>query len=539
MIIFVSDAFVEHYKGGGELTTQAIIDASYFPVNRILSSKVSVEVMEKHKNSYWIFGNFSGLSRECLLYAIKNLDYSIIEFDYKFCKLRSVKKHIAFEGSCECQNDIHGKLIATFFAKSKTNFWMSKNQFTKYKDLFPFLKEDKNIVLSSVFDKNTVNFITSLDTSNKNDKWIILDSPSWIKGKEETVKYAKENNLEYELVWNLGYTDLLKKLASSKGLLFMPLGADTCPRLTIEAKLLNCELILNEDVQHKDEPWFENRETILEYLSTRGSFFWKRIEVLAKENLNLNTLESLLDTKFKIIVPFYNAEDWIQKCVNSLKNQNYKNFECHMIDDISTDASLELVKEAVEGDERFKIVKNKKKNYALKNIYEAIKSSNCADDDVIILLDGDDWLASSHTLSTLANVYDSSNCWMTYGSYVYNPHGVRGVEPSKYPQEIVQNNSFREDTWRASHLRSFKYKVWKKLKAKDLKDNNGSFYKMAYDQAIMLPLLEMCGERAEYVSETLYVYNKQNPLNVDKIKAQEQFKTAQEIRKKEKYDRLK
>ena len=147
MIIFVSDAFVEHYKGGGELTTQAIIDASYFPVNRILSSKVSVEVMEKHKNSYWIFGNFSGLSRECLLYAIKNLDYSIIEFDYKFCKLRSVKKHIAFEGSCECQNDIHGKLIATFFAKSKTNFGCPRISLQSIKICSLSLKKTKILCL--------------------------------------------------------------------------------------------------------------------------------------------------------------------------------------------------------------------------------------------------------------------------------------------------------------------------------------------------------------------------------------------------------
>ena len=61
---------------------------------------------------------------------------------------------------------------------------------------------------------------------------------------------------------------------------------------------------------------------------------------------------------------------------------------------------------------------------------------------------------------------------------------------------------------------------------------------MAYDQAIMLPLLEMAGQRAKYVKDTLYVYNKQNPLNVDKIKAQEQHQTAQAIRAKNKYKRL-
>ena len=61
---------------------------------------------------------------------------------------------------------------------------------------------------------------------------------------------------------------------------------------------------------------------------------------------------------------------------------------------------------------------------------------------------------------------------------------------------------------------------------------------MAYDQAIMLPLLELAGTKAAYVEESLYVYNKENPLNVDKIKAQKQFDTAQEIRRKSAYERL-
>jgi len=60
---------------------------------------------------------------------------------------------------------------------------------------------------------------------------------------------------------------------------------------------------------------------------------------------------------------------------------------------------------------------------------------------------------------------------------------------------------------------------------------------MAYDQAIMLPLLEMSAERSVYVKDTLYVYNKNNPLNVDKIKAQEQLAIANEVRSKAPYDR--
>ena len=127
---------------------------------------------------------------------------------------------------------------------------------------------------------------------------------------------------------------------------------------------------------------------------------------------------------------------------------------------------------------------------------------------------------------------------MTYGSYVYNPQGTRGVEPSEYPKDIIEQNLFRKDMWRASHLRSFKHELWKNLDQNDLKDEEGNFYKMTYDQAIMLPLLEMAGHNCSFVEDTLYVYNKENPLNVDKNKGQEQYELAQKIRSKKPYARL-
>ena len=41
MIIFVSDMFADEYKGGAELTTEAIIKASLFPCNKILSKTIT------------------------------------------------------------------------------------------------------------------------------------------------------------------------------------------------------------------------------------------------------------------------------------------------------------------------------------------------------------------------------------------------------------------------------------------------------------------------------------------------------------------
>tara|TARA_R100000008_G_C3581431_1_gene168808 strand:+ start:418 stop:2028 length:1611 start_codon:yes stop_codon:yes gene_type:complete len=536
MIIFVSDAFSQHYTGGAELTTDAIIDASLYPVNKVLSRQVTLDVMEKNKDCFWIFGNFTQVPVSCLLYAAKNLSYSVIEYDYKFCVFRSVKKHELNNNECNCSTSPHGKMVAAFLARSKMNFWMSREQKDFYISYFPFLKN--NFVLNSVFSQETLRSLKSLDTSKKNNKWLILDSPSWIKGKEKAVKYAEENSLEYELVWGIKHEDMLQKLALSKGLILLPEARDTCPRLAMEAKALDCELILNENVQHKNEDWFQTKELMFSHLEKNANIFWKKIEEVSQKELNITKQKTVSKQKIKVIVPFYNAQDWLAKCVKSLKMQDHESFECFLIDDISTDESLSVVTDAVGADNRFTIVKNTNKGYALKNIADTLENNNFNDEDVVVLLDGDDWLASTYSLSTLASTYDKEECFLTYGSYVYNPSGARGVEPSQYPDHVVENNSFREDSWRASHLRSFKYSLWKHIRQKDLKDTDGEYYKMTYDQAIMLPLLELAGEKSHYIYDTLYVYNKANPLNVDKIKQKKQYELSLKIRQKSRYKPL-
>ena len=50
-----------------------------------------------------------------------------------------------------------------------------------------------------------------------------------------------------------------------------------------------------------------------------------------------------MNSHFKIIVPLYNVQEWIKLCLRSIKGQTYRNFECIIIDDISTDNSVEII----------------------------------------------------------------------------------------------------------------------------------------------------------------------------------------------------
>ncbi len=243
--------------------------------------------------------------------------------------------------------------------------------------------------------------------------------------------------------------------------------------------------------------------------------------------------------KFKVVIPMYNISKWIEKTVGSIMEQKYKNFEAIIIDDISTDNSFELVHELTKDDDRFTVIKNTEKKFALRNIYEGIERLSPDPDDIIVTLDGDDWLATPLVLAKLAQFYSRNDCWLTYGSYMEYPSGIRGPFAKQIPSHVVESASYRTHEWCSSHLRTFKYGLWSEINRDDLLDKEGNFYRMAWDLAFMLPMLEMSGERAMHIPDMLYVYNVGNPLNDHKVDNSYQIRLEHEIRSKPKYSRLK
>ena len=115
---------------------------------------------------------------------------------------------------------------------------MSEKQKNMIREKVKVLKEENCEVLSSVFSNGDLRFIFSLKDNEKDNKYLILDSVSPVKPSTLAVAYAEENNLEYELISDLQYHELLIKMSTSKGLIFLPQASDTCLRLVMEAKML-------------------------------------------------------------------------------------------------------------------------------------------------------------------------------------------------------------------------------------------------------------------------------------------------------------
>lgn len=245
-----------------------------------------------------------------------------------------------------------------------------------------------------------------------------------------------------------------------------------------------------------------------------------------------------MNNHFKIIIPLYNVEKWIKVCLRSVRIQSYKNFECIILDDISTDNTSEIIKKEIANDPRFKLISNTEKAFALKNIYDGINFSNPKSEDIIITLDGDDWLAGKDVLKKLNEIYNQQACWITYGSYAEYPGNRRGKFSKKIPDHVIATASFRKHEWCSSHLRTFKFHLWNRIKKADLLDSEGQFYRMTWDLAFMFPMLEMASFKSHYVEDIMYIYNVDNPLNDHKIDNSYQRKLETEIRSKTKYKKI-
>jgi glycosyltransferase involved in cell wall biosynthesis/SAM-dependent methyltransferase len=238
--------------------------------------------------------------------------------------------------------------------------------------------------------------------------------------------------------------------------------------------------------------------------------------------------------KFVIVIPSYNNSKWCVQNINSALSQNYDQFRIIFTDDCSSDDTFTKVSEAVNASPRadkVTLIKNVNRIGALANLYNMIHS--CDDDEIILTLDGDDWFPDDNVLNRLKQIYSSRDIWMTYGQYKNSTDGSTGVA-APYPPHIVNTGAFRHTTWGASHLRTFYAWLFKKINKEDLQQN-GNFFQMTWDFAIMFPMLEMSGDHSQFLSDILYVYNLDNPINDHKVSRQLQQSLDSYIRNMPKY----
>ncbi len=139
------------------------------------------------------------------------------------------------------------------------------------------------------------------------------------------------------------------------------------------------------------------------------------------------------------------------------------------------------------------------------NWYETIAKLH--PNTIVALLDGDDWLAHERVAEIVIKAHEAG-ALVTYGSYITSD-GEKGICAPH------MRGDYRRESWRASHLKTFRAGLFHKLAQEDLQVD-GRWLDVAADVAAMIPLMEMAGhERVMFCSEILYVYHRPSSYEIN------------------------
>lgn len=167
-----------------------------------------------------------------------------------------------------------------------------------------------------------------------------------------------------------------------------------------------------------------------------------------------------------IIVPIYNAEKNLRRCLDSIKNQTFKDIEVILVNDGSKDGSGKICDEYVQKDNRFKVI-HKDNNGVSAARNDGLKIAN---GKYIGFVDADDWLEPNmfESLYDLIIKYNADIAMCGYvierqdGSLINCPNESKIYKMSRY--EALNN------------LTNFKGYLWNKLFSTELIKKNKIFF---------------------------------------------------------------
>ena len=241
-------------------------------------------------------------------------------------------------------------------------------------------------------------------------------------------------------------------------------------------------------------------------------FFGRLIAEIEEYNFAPDVCDPKTEKKIVICVPSYNNEKYYQKNLDSIFFQNYQNYRVIYVNDASTDDTYDLVKEYIEErnlEDRIDVIDNPSNMGAMYNWIKMIHS--CEDEEIIVSLDGDDYLAGKNVLSRINRAYQEDRVWVTYGQYKRLPNLIGHSKAWKIKD--LENGMHRNVEFQWSHLRTFYAGLFKKIPIESFKTKEQEFFPIACDVAIMMNLIDIAPSHVFFIPDVLYVYNIDTPLN--------------------------
>ena len=197
--------------------------------------------------------------------------------------------------------------------------------------------------------------------------------------------------------------------------------------------------------------------------------------------------------KVSIIVPVYNVQDYLSKCLDSLVKQSFKDIEIILVDDGSSDGSYDICKKyEKEYHDRIILIKKENEGQAIARNMAIDKANG----EFLMFVDSDDWIDNDMVLKlydrAIVDKADIVWCLMTY--VTNNNEELQTIwENDDSVKQYVLNNAGP---------------CGKLVRKKIITDNKLYFPKLrAYEDVAIVPIWGIKTKKISFINEGLYYYN--------------------------------
>lgn len=230
---------------------------------------------------------------------------------------------------------------------------------------------------------------------------------------------------------------------------------------------------------------------------------------------DMHTSNVQLYNKFIVFVPYCDIfHEFIIECLCSIQNQHYTNYEVIILNDGGS--NMQLIQKFIEDKSNYTIIgwdKNLGPGYSKYKMVEHVQRSHYGKNDIMIFIDGDDYLSTEHAFSIINSYYVKTNCWATCGNYTGRWSDNSYDSVIKY----IENENRRQcDEFIYPPVRTCKIGLIDCIDKNIFKIGN-SFIQKCTDMMLFVNILELCNsDQIQYVHESTYVY-REHDQNTYKI----------------------
>lgn len=204
------------------------------------------------------------------------------------------------------------------------------------------------------------------------------------------------------------------------------------------------------------------------------------------------------EAKISVIVPVYNMEKYLEKCLNSLINQTLTDIEIICVNDGSTDSSLKILEEFAQADSRIKILTQQNSGQSVARNYGISNATG----EYLGFVDSDDWVDLDY-FEKLYNAAKDNNCDIACAGFKRCGKVLSSVRKSYKEKKVYKDIN---DKVVADNLPNDNY-LWNKIFKREkwnFKLAEGRFFE---DMALVIQILYFLGDMTT-VPQTYYHYRR-------------------------------